>query len=737
MPLDGMQFGHYRLLHLIGSGGMGEVYQAEDIRIARQVAIKVIRTELTTLADEQTTQETERLFQREMKAIALLDHPHILPLYDFGEEKIQSTEYTYMVMPYRPEGSLTDWLRKRGNNEPLLLQDIAHIIAQAADALQHAHNHQIVHQDVKPSNFLIRSLTDAPNRPDLLLTDFGIAKLITATSSISQNIRGTPVYMAPEQWEGHPVLATDQYALGIMTYQLLTGRAPFNGRLEQLMHQHINVQPHPPGRINPRLSSAFDAVIMRALAKKPEERFPSISAFARAFQQAMHYAGDLRTTLAISTEDALQGIQRTITLPGSRHLSVTVPAGAQDGQVLRLPDQGEPYYEGGPHGPLVLTIMLKRPSASLQPDSGSTQKASPSGFHYANPTPPVTPMPTPPQIPVSVTPPVINPISQSGISQPGFAPSYLNNPNTPASVARPTDTMQTTGTMASTQQSANQQKSWWRSTFPTSNISPSNRTIILVLLALLLILPATIGIITNNHLQQLDQEQYATATTQARSLTATATASNPTAVAIRATAQTATENPYPAYLSKPRNDHGNLALFDPLSQPKEWQPGANNSWGGSCTYTHNAYDVAQSKPNRLYFCSGQTNYSDFAAEVQMKMISGGCGGLDFRDNGSNREYMFEICQDGTYNLYFYSSSTTTKTLLQASSHYIHQGQNQDNTLAVKAHGQTIDLYINQQWVNSTTDNSQSSGSIGFLADSSTHLTEITYTRIRIWTFGKQ
>ncbi len=350
MPLDGMQFDHYRLLHLIGSGGMGEVYQGEDIRIARQVAIKVIRTEATVSAGEQTPQETERLFHREMKAITLLDHPHILPLYDFGEEKIENTDFAYMVMPYRPEGSLADWLRKRGANEPLSHQDIAHIIAQAADALQHAHDHQVVHQDVKPSNFLVRTLAGSPERPDLLLTDFGIAKLVTSTSAMSLNIRGTPIYMAPEQWEGKPVPATDQYALSIMAYQLLAGRAPFSGRLEQIMHQHFYVQPQPPGSINPRLSPALDAVILRALAKKPEQRFPSISAFAHAFDQALRYAGDLQTTLAISQEEALQGAQRTITLPSSRRISIAIPADAHDGQVLRLPEQGEPYYDDGPRG---------------------------------------------------------------------------------------------------------------------------------------------------------------------------------------------------------------------------------------------------------------------------------------------------------------------------------------------------------------------------------------------------
>src|SRR5690348_8366745 len=155
MPFDGLQLGNYKLQHMIGSGGMGEVYLAEDTRVARRVAVKIVRTENAPYQDSGANQEIERLFQREMRAITQLDHPRILPLYDFGEQQRNNMTLIYMVMPYRPEGSLNDWLRQR--SEPLTVREIAGIISQASDALQHAHNHQIVHQDVKPSNFLIRT----------------------------------------------------------------------------------------------------------------------------------------------------------------------------------------------------------------------------------------------------------------------------------------------------------------------------------------------------------------------------------------------------------------------------------------------------------------------------------------------------------------------------------------------------------------------------------------------------
>lgn len=159
MSLEGQQLGRYRLVRLLGSGGMGEVYLAEDAPIQRQVAIKVIRTEVTAYPNTSTSQEMARLFQREARAIVALDHPHILPLYDYGEATLNGDTIAYLVMPYRPEGSLMLWLRQRSSSQgiPLSTQDVMHFVRQAAGALQHAHDHQIIHQDVKPANFLIHS----------------------------------------------------------------------------------------------------------------------------------------------------------------------------------------------------------------------------------------------------------------------------------------------------------------------------------------------------------------------------------------------------------------------------------------------------------------------------------------------------------------------------------------------------------------------------------------------------
>jgi len=135
MSHAGLQLGHYRLLHQVGGGAMGEIYLAEDTRLPRQVAIKIIRSEASSYPHSEDTKELERLFQREMQAVTRLDHPHILPLFDFGEERIQNMTYMYMVMPYRQAGSLADWKRTHFGEHPLPLAAVERIVYQASLAL--------------------------------------------------------------------------------------------------------------------------------------------------------------------------------------------------------------------------------------------------------------------------------------------------------------------------------------------------------------------------------------------------------------------------------------------------------------------------------------------------------------------------------------------------------------------------------------------------------------------------
>ena len=383
MAIEELQNDRYHRMRLLGSGGMGEVYLMQDSRVSRQVAIKVIRSEVPAYPDRDTITDATRLFQREARAIAALEHSNILPLYDFGEETRDGTTITYMVMPYCADGSLQDWLRQRSNSL-LPPRTVAYLIEQAAEALQYAHDHGVIHLDVKPSNFLLRGNKKNPEHPTLLLADFGIARNFTTVASSSHTIRGTPTSMAPEQWGSNPVSATDQYALAVMAYEMLAGRPPFIGGMEQLMYQHFSVPPPAPSSFNSRLSAAIDAVLLRALTKKPEERYPSVTDFASALTEAAQHtpevaedeqASDSDTianyaTLDISQSEANSGISRLVTLPGGKKMNVAVPAGVHDGDVIRLsaPNGVSPEDE------IVVTVAIQSPvEKQTAPDAAESE----------------------------------------------------------------------------------------------------------------------------------------------------------------------------------------------------------------------------------------------------------------------------------------------------------------------------------------------------------------------------
>lgn len=287
--LIGRQLGIYQVQASLGQGGMAQVYKAYHPRLRREVAIKVI---LSEIADSAGFQER---FEREAQMIASLEHPNIVSVYDFGEEG----DLTYLVMQYVGGGTLRDQLRGKRPLEP---QRAIRYATQMALALHHAHQRGIIHRDVKPQNMLVSSIDPT----HLLLSDFGIAKLYyqksedsvlaemptrnvsdSALTSASQII-GTADYMSPEQASGTIVDArTDVYALGIVLYQMLVGDIPFRStNLQGLLFQHLYTSPPPVRERNPRVSEILAQITAKALAKAPSDRFPSAEALARALEQA-------------------------------------------------------------------------------------------------------------------------------------------------------------------------------------------------------------------------------------------------------------------------------------------------------------------------------------------------------------------------------------------------------------------------------------------------------------------
>jgi serine/threonine protein kinase len=262
----GQQFGNYRLVRLLGKGGFAEVYLGEHLYIKRQAAVKLLRTTLEQRGLEKFLVEAQRLVD--------VAHPHIVRVLDFAVED----GVPYLVMEYAPNGTLRTRY-PRGSR--LKLAEIIPYVTQAADALQYIHDQRLVHRDIKPENMLLGS------QQELLLSDFGVAAIAHATQSLDlQGHSGTPPYMAPEQIEGRPRPASDQYALGIVAYEWLSGSPPFAGSISEIIGQHMFATPPLLRETLPSLAPQVEAVIFKALAKDPKERFENVQLFAQHLEQA-------------------------------------------------------------------------------------------------------------------------------------------------------------------------------------------------------------------------------------------------------------------------------------------------------------------------------------------------------------------------------------------------------------------------------------------------------------------
>jgi len=272
LPSDG-RLGPYELHEVIGKGGMATVYRAHQPSMDRDVAIKIISPELAA------EPEFAERFEREARIIARLQHPHILPVFDFGREG----ETIYLVMRLMEGGNLAHELR----GGALPIKRAIDLTRQIASALDYAHLRGIVHRDLKPTNVLLDNLGNA------YLTDFGIAKMLSGgpTTGLTATgaVMGTPTYMAPEQWRAEPIDGrTDIYALGVIVYQMLCGQVPFSAETPHgLMYQHLDMDPPQPHTIKPDLPLTLEPVITKALAKRPEDRYASAGELAVALEEAI------------------------------------------------------------------------------------------------------------------------------------------------------------------------------------------------------------------------------------------------------------------------------------------------------------------------------------------------------------------------------------------------------------------------------------------------------------------
>jgi serine/threonine-protein kinase len=293
MPgLVGTTLDSYRLVDQIGQGGMSTVYRAIDTRTQQEVALKALAP--TISSDKRFV----RRFRREASLLFRLRHPNIVPVTDYGE----CNGVVYLVMPL----VVGDTLHDRLIQQKVSMQDLSRWVGQVSDALQFAHDQGVIHRDIKPANVMINRTGNA------LLTDFGLARLVEGSHSLTGSmLMGTPAYVSPEQGRGQVIDArSDQYAFGVILYQIAAGRLPFEGESPMsTVLMHIQ-EPLPPiRRFNKDVSPALERVISKALAKDPEDRFPNVAALNAAYQTALAGGGQAEG-------------QATQVIPAPRHAAV-------------------------------------------------------------------------------------------------------------------------------------------------------------------------------------------------------------------------------------------------------------------------------------------------------------------------------------------------------------------------------------------------------------------------------
>ncbi|GAC1428225.1 MAG: serine/threonine-protein kinase [Ktedonobacteraceae bacterium] len=279
----------YQRQRLLGQGPMSVVWLARDTETQNLVALKIMTA--ITEDDRRNLKANER-FTREIEIARSLQHPHILPVLDSGDTLYNGRSVPFLVSPYIPDGSLVDIIEETPPWEYWSLQQIADAISQAADSLWYLHTRSphIVHEDVKPANFLVRTIQSPQRAVHLYLSDFGISRWQKSPGMMASEVLGTFAFMAPEQAEKKVNPASDQYALAIVATYMLTGKLPIQAATnEEYIHAHLYEVPFTPGELFPDRfpPSQVDDVMLRALEKSPSKRFPTIIAFGQALAQAL------------------------------------------------------------------------------------------------------------------------------------------------------------------------------------------------------------------------------------------------------------------------------------------------------------------------------------------------------------------------------------------------------------------------------------------------------------------
>lgn len=669
----GDRIGNYRLVRLLGSGGFADVYLGEHQHLGTHAAIKVLHTKLL---NEQVEQ-----FRQEARILAHLVHPHIVRVLDFDVDNM----FPFLVMDYAPGGTLRQ-RHPKGSMVPLLT--VIDYVTDIASALDYAHSQKLIHRDVKPENMLLNQ------QGQIVLSDFGVASIAHNTRSQTlAEVAGTISYIAPEQIQGHPRLASDQYALGVVVYEWLNGERPFRGSFGEVASQHL-LTPPPAlyGRV-PGISQAVENVIFTALAKDPRDRFATTQEFAVALARA--------------------GQQERIVIPTMSRFESVYP-------IVEINDE-------------------------------PTQPSSPADAQRKTPTPAVSsdvsPVYTPKFAPLSA-------ISNGGISNGGATQPMGEIESSAPSVYTAVSPYSASQPIAPPPPMAQTARAEQPLSFITSQISSraprQNRLALGVIIVLVVLLIAggafyvftwtgTTSITISDTREPIGKTAIApSATTRASNVSATTTAiasSNATATATtiasnNATATVAARHAAIANATPERLytlvTSGSPTLVDPLSGPN------GNGWPNAdgCVFKNGAYHAITATNGSYMPCTaGNTNFCNLAYQAQMTNLGGDGGGLIIRSTNANGDRV-RIAADGTFDI------VNSASPLQASSPNtaIHTGYHVTNLVTLIARGSQIYLYINRQFIVNVTDTSTSCGQIGVMSVDFGSSADVAFSNAEVWTF---
>jgi serine/threonine protein kinase len=653
----GQRFGNYQLIRLLGKGGFAEVYLGEHVYLKTLAAIKVL---LTLVGNEEAD-----YFITEARLLMDLRHPHIVRVLEFGIEQ----DTPFLVMDYAPNGNMRQRYPRETRLSPLTVASYAR---QVASALQHAHDQKLIHRDVKPENLLLQ------RNDEILLSDFGIAMIARTSRSQNKNdIVGTATYMAPEQIQGKATFASDQYALGIIVYEWLSGDIPFQGSFSEICAQHVFTPPPPLRQSIPTISPNIENVVLTALAKEPQKRFASIMAFANALEHACQTDQSEQVTF-LSQQPSGPFPHSSTSESGAYNTELhPLEATPQSYSTLALNESiappGEVNRESAPRDNFT---MLSNEHQGSVAEKNNTPVPNDPSVYAANENNGVAAQPMRHNTRRGISPKVWGTalaVLAIFLSINGYLYyAVFSHADQAQIIAQGTATARATA---------------------TPHLSPS----------------ATVPpMATPKPTIQPTPPPQATPTQPV--------ATSPT-------------QPTPTPTSQPGSI---LVLNDPLTaqDANQWDVFTYAGNAGGCGFSNGAYHATSKQAGTFAVCTAQaTNFANFTYQVQMTILSGTTndgGGLIFRSsNGS--AYRLHVGINGTFDLV-----DQVKTLVSGSNPAIKTGLNQTNLLKVVARGPNITLYVNKQPIANVQDSLSSSGAIGVMAVDFTDPTDVAFTNAQVW-----